>query len=160
MASALTMPPGCFTKNREAGRYEQRRHRRQRVSPSTSSLRNGLRRIQDEFAVDLGRQRLLRHDALLAAVTFFHDGLVECRQEQVALVAGVEEVEAAATESSLFSTISDGRTAARFVERSRQGQNGVADDLRFNRTGACQKCRWSGSRAGWLFDGPQVGWKR
>ena len=75
------------------------------------------------------RQRLLRHDALLAAVALLHQRLVKCRQEQISLVIGVEKVEAAPGGLCLGRGW-DRRPAHRRVERPGQGQDRIADDLR------------------------------
>ena len=65
-----------------------------RPASSRQSLRDRLGGIEHQPAVGQ-RQRLLRDDALFAAITFLDERFVERRQEQIAFVVRVEEVQAA-----------------------------------------------------------------
>lgn len=54
---------------------------------------DGFGRIESELAM-AESQGLLREDALIAAITFFDEGGIEGGEKEVAIVVGVEQVEA------------------------------------------------------------------
>src|SRR5207249_219335 len=98
-----------------------------RIRERLGALRDRVRALAREFAVRQ-RERLLRHDAFLPAVTLEHVAVVEGGEERVLDVRRLREVNRAAQAGSLLLGI-DARTALAEVETTRDVQQGIAHYL-------------------------------
>ena len=89
--------------------------------------------VADQSAIEQG-QRLLGHDAGLAPVAVLDQGLVEGGEEEVPVVVGMLEIQAAPAGLRLIRR-TDRRPASCRIEASRVGQKCIPDDLRFQADG-------------------------